>query len=338
MRREGDSALVRCGPRGVEVVISRKRSEFSEPDLESARALSYAEESIANTSSTVRIPRKRRRFSDSPALVAIRDELSKAADGLRADDLRADTLFFPLLPADLSTDTQLRAVIGSGISHLHQTQSRGRKMAWATFETEERCGAVYCNLRLQFPAMKLSLHRPRQTSKRKGTAGPCFQGESLTAFDRKVHDVKSRGGLGNTLMLRNLPVEVDCTELGFVVSKAARACDSAPKPLRIRSAVSKGKQARNFWLVYSSVASCRLAFALLHNETAIFRCGRTVNLHPAVHDDSTDADEGKRRRRSLALGTQQSAQGCTITAEVDRVKMLEELLRRSRTKLVFMSR
>lgn len=217
-------------------------------------------------------------------------------------------------------------------------QANNKKMAWATFTSETDCLETLLALNMSFPTLKVSLHRPRDAAH--GVSSYQVQ-SNVRLFDERVRDVQRRGGLGNTLMLRNLPVQVGCDELEVVVRAALRA-DSVPSiSLRVRTALSKGGSGRNFWIVYADVEPCRLVFAHLFGRRVSFRCGKEVRLHPIVHDDSTDADESKRRMRARALGMQESKGGGSVGSGEGEgkccVEQLEELLRMTQSRFVFLS-
>lgn len=224
---------------------------------------------------------------------------------------------------------------------LHQLkthQANNKKMAWATFTSETDCLETLLALNMSFPTLKVSLHRPRDATH--GVSSHQVQ-NNVRLFDEKVCDVQRRGGLGNTLMLRNLPVQVGCDELEAVLRAALRVESVPSMLLRVRTALSKGGSGRNFWVVYADVEPCRLAFVHLFGRRVSFRCGKEVRLHPIVHDDSTDADENKRRIRARALGMQESKGGGRGESREGEgeccVERLERLLRATQSKFVFLS-
>lgn len=283
--------------------------------------------------------KKRTRFSENPKVTALRLEISNAAEELKRDGIQPNTLFFPSFSSEFKTDSQLRDAIGKTLVDLKTVQKRGNKMAWASFNAETHCVATLLGLKLKFPALKVSLHRKRQDQHQGWTYQDSREKNGLL-FDKKVSQVLSRGGLGNTLILRNLPVEVECDELDSILRRAGDGSDASAKPLRIRTAPSKGKSARNFWLVYSGVNACRSSFILLMLKHVSFRCGRTTKLHPMVHDDSTDVDENKRRKRAIALGPQESTNvgspRFSFAPEQDNVALLEHFLRSSQGNFMFL--
>lgn len=276
-------------------------------------------------------PEKRLRLD--PHLQSRRTEIAKAAHHLRLEGISPQTLFFPSLPPELRRDAALRAALAVSLHSLKTHQANNRKMAWATFISETDCLETLLTLHINFPTLKVSLHRPREAAN-----GPLLHQVQwgTRIFDEKVYEVQRRGGLGNTLMLRNLPVQVGCDELEAVLRDALRVVSASSTLLRVRTALSKGGSGRNFWVVYADVEPCRVAFAHLLGRRVSFRCGKEVRLHPVVHDDSTDADENKRRLRARALGVQESrggGRGEVIEGDCC-VERLELLVRSMQSKFV----
>lgn len=284
--------------------------------------------------------RKRRRFAESPRVAALRLEILIATEAaLKIDGIQPNILFFPSLFSQFKSEHDARAALGSNLSDLKTIQMQGKKMAWATFNSEGDCADQLLNLRLKYPDMKVSLHRRKQ-QQNQGPANLDRMEKNGLVFDKKVSRVLLRGALGNTLILRNLPVQVECDELKSVLCKVGEECQVSSKPLRIRTALSKGKSGRTFWLVYSSVDACRISFQVLLLKSVSFRCGRAVRLHPMVHDDSTDVDESKRRKRAIAIGNHHNKNAfssqCNSHPDVDSVALLEHFLRSSQRQFIFM--
>eukprot|EP00177_Eucheuma_denticulatum_P006322 GFKZ01011524.1.p1 GENE.GFKZ01011524.1~~GFKZ01011524.1.p1 ORF type:complete len:388 (-),score=63.34 GFKZ01011524.1:226-1389(-) len=263
-----------------------------------------------------------------------RAEILRQAEELRRQGTIPQTLFFPSLPVELKKDNALREAIGCSLRELKTHQAKNKKMAWATFASENECLDKLLALKISFPALKVSLHRPRQnqdTSSRQ-------QSGNAQAFDRRVQGIIDRGGIGNTLMFRNLPIEVDCEELENALRNIPEMANISSSSLRVRMALSKGRGGRNFWLVYAGVEACRAAFVHLMNKKVSFRCGKSAKLHPIVHDDTTDVDETKRRERARALGTQRSkTKGKVEEISTDIFAHLEAHLRATQTKFFFLS-
>lgn len=269
---------------------------------------------------------------------SIRSDISKAARHLRKDGIPPMALFFPSLPNELMKDAQLRTAIGTGLQDLKTINAKGKKMAWATFASEGECLDNLLALRLEYPNLIVSLHRPKQ---QQGGGNHNWQlpEKNGLLFDKNVAAILSRGGLGNTLMFRNLPVEVEVAELENVLKDNLRAASINCRALRIRTALSKGRAGRNFWVVYPSIDACRMAFNHLLLQQVSFRCGRTAKLHPMIHDDSTDADEKKRRERAAALGTQSSrhrARSMPVLRKESTIDNLERFLRSTQKSFVFL--
>lgn len=315
--------------------LSKKRKEA---ELEVASSESLSQEGAANCTLPKPIA-KRPRGKEKPRIRSTRSEISKAAKNLRRDGITPITLFFPSLPDELKKDLHLRSAIGPGLQDLKTIQARGnKKMAWATFASEGECLDKLLALRLAFPSLIVSLHRPQQ--QQEGSIRK-LQGHEKNEllFDRSSADVLSRGGLGNTLLFRNIPVEVEISEfenlLKDALQKASVNCDA----VRIRTALSKGGVGRTFWVVYPSIDACKVAFSHFLLKTVSFRCGKTTKLHPFIHDDSKDADESKRRERAAALGPQSSRRGAKSISKPkmkNSIDILERFLRSTQQSFAFL--
>lgn len=276
--------------------------------------------------------RKRLRFD--PEENRRRSEIVCTDEEARKQGTTSQTLFFPSLPAELKKDNALRAAIGCSLRELKTHQAKNKKMAWATFESESECLDRLFALRVSFPALRVLLHRPRQNQ----DTALRQQSGNAHSFDKRVQGIIDRGGIGNTLMFRNLPVEVECDELENLLRNIPEMANISCSSLRVRMALSKGRGGRNFWIVYAGVEACRAAFVNLMNTQVSFRCGKSAKLHPIVHDDTTDVDETKRRERARALGTQRSkTRGKVEEVSTDIFSHLEAHLRATQKKLYFLS-
>lgn len=292
------------------------------PPAKRMRAAATAASAASAATAAAAPSPKRMRVTPAPSVPALRADIAAAAHVLRLRGIAPVSLFFASLPPDLRAEPALRALLGPAAGHLKTVVARGRAMAWATYAAEPPCLHALLTLRLQRPDVPVSLHRP------KPEAAP-----RATAFAKQLHAVRARGGVGNTLLFRNLPVEVDVPEFEHAVQERTRGA------VRTRSALSKGGTARSFWVVYGGVEACETAFRALRGSGVSFRCGRAVKLHPIVHDDSTDADEKKRRERAASLGMHKSRGGGAVATvrEDGPLDLLERYLRASQNKFVFLS-
>lgn len=316
--------------------LSKKRKEL---ELEVTSIGSLTEANVAKDNLPKPVA-KRPRVEENPRIRSIRSGISKAARNLRRDGITPITLFFPSLPDELKKDVQLRTAIGTGLQNLKTIQARGsKKMAWATFASEGECLDRLLALRIDFPSLVVSLHRPKQQQEGSNRKLEGHERNGLL-FDRSVADVLSRGGLGNTLLFRNLPVEVEIGELENILKGTLQNSSVNCSAVRIRTALSKGGVGRTFWVVYPSIDTCKVAFSHFLLKTVSFRCGKTTKLHPFIHDDSKDADESKRRGRAAALGTQSSrhrAKSIHTSKRENSIDILERFLRTTQQSFVFLS-
>lgn len=287
--------------------------------------------------------RKRRKTEQQSSFTStsekIRKDVQKSAEKLRREGICPDTLFFPSLPEEMRGDENLRLAMGIAFEDLKTTQKGGKHMAWVRFANEGDCMDTLLRLRLATPSMKVSIHRPKNTTDANGTN---LFSKNLVAFQQRLQEIRANGGIGNTLMFRNLPKEVECDELRNLLQSAATKaqCHEQCVPLRIRTALSKDGRSRNFWVVYSSVGACQNAFASIHLTFVNFKCGRSLKIRSFVHDDSTDADEKRRRERNLNLGMQGNVagnEGTFVAPKLTDLELLEAWLRQQQSSFVFMS-
>lgn len=319
------------------VSLTNKRKET---DRQSASALPCTDSLIRSDVPPSPLAKRPRRM-DNSRIASVRSEIAKTARLLRKDGIPPVTVFFPSIPKDLQKDAQLRTAIGTGLQDLKTINAKGKKMAWATFVSESICLDTLLALRIHHPKLIASLHRPKQLQQQSvGGSSWSARDKNAMLFDKNVAAVLARGGLGNTLMFRNLPVEVDVAELEAILASSMRAANINCNVLRIRTALSKGRAGRNFWAVYPSIDVCKLAFIHLLLQKVSFRCGKTAKLHPIIHDDSTDADEKKRRERAVALGNHAS-RSRSSSIETSRmpnsIDGLEHFLRSTQKSFIFLS-
>lgn len=197
------------------------------------------------------------------------------------------TLFFPRLPVPLQDAAALASIVGRPLEAIRIiTRTDGRRLAWASFDDKITCASTLSRLRVARPDLGAQLHRAPHS-------------RPSTQFDKRLAVVQRNGGVGNTLLFTNLPADVGCDEFSEVISR-----HSGPvTPLRTRTAVAGNGRgvACNFWCVFANVDACRLAYESVQSAKVTFRCGLSVTLCPNIHDDSTDADESRRRARALQL-------------------------------------
>lgn len=283
-------------------------------------------------------PCKRPR-SQKHSLEAVRNEIAKSAQALRKIGVVPSTLFFPALPTELEGDVELRSAIGVTLEHMKTIHVNGKKMAWLTFSSESECLDTLLSLRTSYPNLKVSLHKLKKTD----ATGMTPAVKNAQIFDDKVKGVLQRGGIGNSLLFRNLPIETDCDELNTVFCELLQDVTPACRPLGIRTAVSRTGQSRNFWTVHSDQPAAKRAFVTLFLKHITFRCGKSAKLHPIVHDDASDSDTKKRRQRATALGVHHSNGNnqMNVVATLAPVKtsldLLEDYLRQTRQTLFFIN-
>lgn len=295
--------------------------------------------------------RKRRRSAepsaDPPNRASTRAKFLRKANLLRSQGIIPQVLFFPSLPPHLTQDAHIRRCIPFDIQHIKTVVKRGVTMAWLTFSSETQCLEALLRLRTQMPSLQVSFHKPKENVHPMPTTLSPQENyqHNLHIFQTKISIVTAKGGLGNTLMFNNLPMQVDCDEFAAVLRSTIQQqqrlqTDSHQHSnfLRVRTAISKAQNARNFWATYSSIESCRNAFCLLHRTPVTFRCGKTLTLHSFVHDDSTDKDETKRRERAAALPTQPSSGCVPERAESDNIQLLEHFLLNKFDSFVFLQK
>lgn len=221
-----------------------------------------------------------------------------------ADTSTKCTIYINRMSPDLREEGRLRALFNCpirGVKVRHGTERDTNTMrAWVTFYTSEVCTAQLAMLRRSRPELSVCLHD-------NGRNKSCGTPNALARYDAKFEGVVRNGGVGNTLMFINMPVEVSLEEFEVVVETTGvqthlgEICGEAVRPMRTRSAVSKGGVSQNFWCVFADSNTARRVFQRIHESVVTFRCGRKITLCPFLHDDSQDVDETRRRKRALAI-------------------------------------
>lgn len=253
---------------------------------------------------------KRPRAEHAPTSTALPTSIQSQVDAVRRQGAPADTLFFQSVPPHLSEESALKSTIGVQVRdvkivHSSKAQQRSSCLAWVSFFNEADCVTSLCRLRQTFPELKVRLHKPKAGS---GTATLPVnvherQASLREAFQNRAQKIISEGGLANTLMLRQLPAEVSDEELMICTTVGDEGC----VPLRTRSTEPRGSDHANkriAWITYASKEIACAAFVALSGATISFRCGKSLRLAPAVHNDATDAETKKRRAREMAIGRQ----------------------------------
>lgn len=240
-------------------------------------------------------------------------DILTAVDAIRRAGALADTIFLGSLPPQLSKESALRAAMHVPVRSVKIIQSGNRHsisktLAWVAFFNEADCVQALLSLRRNNPNLNAGLHKPKVGG---GVAGPSHASlDAHTAgpsardiFNTRADKVVAEGGLGDTIMLRGMPREVTESELIEIVESFGTSC----RPLRTRTSESRDGTTRNFWLSYTSRGIASEAFEAMLNRHVSFRCGKSQNLVPVVHNDATDAESKKRRQREMALGIHASA-------------------------------
>ncbi|KAI0561188.1 hypothetical protein FGB62_91g06 [Gracilaria domingensis] len=280
-------------------------------------------------------PSKKRRRRKIVSKADIRKQVCAQAQYLRRRGISPNTLFFPLLSEHSVQDHDVRAVLGTAVQSFKMVPSKGRHgcMAWVAMASEQECMDGLLQLRTVYPSLVVSFHKPSQASDQ---ATRTLQSNQLL-FDEKLAKVIHNGGVGNTLMFRNVPVEVCQEEFSGILHEklsSTPTCDV----LRVRTSVANNGNVRNFWAVFSGIPSAKSAFCVLNHSFTKFRCGKSVKLNAIVHDDSTDVDENKRRQRIMVLSsTAHHGQIHAPSAQtpVSNVSLLEAHLREINAPLLF---
>lgn len=267
----------------------------------------------------------------------IREQICMSARSLRKKGVSPKTLFFPSLPLYPDLESEIRAGWGSNVDVFKILESKGNRMAWATMTSEQACMDALLHIRITHPSIIVAFHNNHRAEDENVRRGQ--QNEAL--FNQKLQKVLAHGGIGNTLMFRNIPKEVGVEEFREVldceISSSKFDANATCHVLRVRTAIAKCGKIRNFWVVFGGVDPARVAFAKAHLRPARFRCGKLVKFSCTIHDDSLDGDEKKRRERSLALGSQPSKPlSPEIKRELTDVDRLESFLRESQSSFFFM--
>lgn len=246
-------------------------------------------------------------------------DVTTAAAAIRRGGGTPDTLFFADVPKTYGTDDSMRAVLPARPRELKFVRSAGRVLAWVSFLSEGDCFDTLCALRTGDTGLSPRLHRPKGQNSPAGQSPGGGTGDEGKArmFDTKLRAVLAAGGMGNTLMFRNLPLELECGEFENILSSLGQGM--VCRPLRVRTAVSKSGKARNFWATYTGDVAARTAFCAMHGRQVSLRCGKCIRIAPMVHDDASDAESRKRRQREAALGTQQSVGDSRAAAASDSI-------------------
>lgn len=157
------------------------------------------------------------------------------------------------------------------------------------------------HLRTVHPNLSASFHN-QNASQPTYQRNRQFQ-QNAHLFDQRLSRVCRRGAIGNTLMFRNVPLQVDLAQFSKMLSDtfATSGFTSVCNVLRVRCAEAKQSASRNFWVVFSGVHAARCAFMATCNARVNFQSATSVRLNVLVHDDSTDADQHSRRHRAIAL-------------------------------------
>lgn len=252
-----------------------------------------------------------------------------SGSGTPVDEKRI--IFFGVLPMHLLDENALLSALANAspaagaVTHLRivpasvvpvgaRRGSAGR--AWATYATPAAASA----------ALK-SILKTRSLGVLRAKVHTAPSGSLNDRFDRKATYVVGQGGLANTLIVRNAPMEAEEKEVERILGGIG------VEVLRIRSAVSKGGRARHFWLTFADRVRCIVAARRIDGQSAQLRCGKTLRLTPDVHNDAADAEAVKRRQREAVLGEQESrggagaGAGAGAVAVVSPQEALEGLLR-----------
>lgn len=232
---------------------------------------------------------------------------------------QSHTIFIPNLPQKLKSHPALRSLFPHPPSTIHFASWNNHPIAWVCFSSASITQEAVDHLNTIEPSLAARIEVPKsQTVNPSPPPSPLPPNpqDPGSQFDKRLRVVCANGGIGNTLIFRNLPLPVTVPEFTNLVTirnhtrnvshdpNPSLVCTTSEHPLipiRVRTAVSRAGSSRAFWTVFSNVHQARLAFVATFRNKVSLRCGSVVTLHPIVHDDSTDVDETKRRQRALQL-------------------------------------
>lgn len=234
----------------------------------------------------------------------------------------SDTIFIPNVSHDLRSHHALAALFPQPISSVRFATSKQRTIAWVSLPSVPLARDALAHLSKRYPSLAARPHVPKCQNANPQHCPSPNTASLESRFDKRLHAVCANGGIGNTLVFMNLPLQVTIPEFTKILTTpnnihnhnrnnihnhnpdlalALATPEPPPTPIGVRTALSRSGSSRSFWAVFSNVHQARLAFVATFGNKVSLRCGSIVTLRPGVHDDSTDADETRRRQRALLL-------------------------------------
>lgn len=259
------------------------------------------------------------KFEQAKRAQAMFHQIETEAQELIKQGVPCDTIFFRFLPVEVSQDHALRMLMGPHIKTIEKEYKNNSANAWIVYHNHENAKQSLHNARVNYPTWNVYFH---------DKPGLPF------SFEAKAESIRQRGGLANSILLRNIRSQVTENEIKDIISSHVH-----PHPvLQVRGGKVKGKGFRLFWVVFENYEICIEACRMLRGLFVTFNCGQKMRLIFTIHDDSRDQDASNRRKRSQAMGSQKTRAKTQITPDqVSPLDRLEQLLKTQPNDLLFLA-
>ncbi|KAJ8904876.1 hypothetical protein NDN08_001390 [Rhodosorus marinus] len=222
----------------------------------------------------------------------------------------SDTLFFPSVPGDVDSSELRELLPQQDLSEevrlcVKKKAVEGFNYVWVKFGDVESATEAYKKLR------GFEIRKRRRLAPVFHHGG--FPEHSLTvpggkAYLDKRKKVLAAGGFGNTLLIRDIPCDIDDQQIEEVLRKETagllriRCSESAGLPESMFSTADEGEEtSKKCWATYSDQETCIGAFRRLSKAKLAFDEGCEAVVTVALHDDTTDAHHPTKKGRRLEM-------------------------------------
>mmetsp|Transcript_9420 Transcript_9420/g.40821 ORF Transcript_9420/g.40821 Transcript_9420/m.40821 type:complete len:456 (-) Transcript_9420:885-2252(-) len=239
----------------------------------------------------------------------------------------SNTLFFPSVPGDVEKSELRELLSQQGVSEavrlcVKKKAVEGFNYVWVKFEDIESSTAAYKKLR------GFEIRKRRRLAPVFHHGG--FPEDLLTvpggkAYLDKRKKVLAAGGFGKTLLIRDIPCDIDDQQIEETLRKETagllriRCSESAGLPESMFSTADEGEEMpKKCWATYSDQETCAGAFTRLSKASLAFDEGCEAVVTVALHDDTTDAHHPSKKGRRLEANRGEDKGGGWKTKTQDR--------------------